>query len=124
RAFTEQQVKALLDATRQDKTATWLRDHAILMLLSTYGLRTGEMVRMRLDDIDWRADRLRVRQSKTGAESFLPLLPRVGEALLNYLRRGRPETEVREVFLSVRAPYGAFRWGGSLYSIIQRRLNQ
>ena len=124
RAFTEQQVKALLETTRQDKTPTGLRDHAILMLLSTYGLRAGEVVRLRLDDIDWRADRLRVRQSKSGVESFLPLLPPVGEALLNYLRRGRPQTEVREVFLRVRAPHGAFPWGGSLHTIIHRRLKQ
>jgi site-specific recombinase XerD len=124
RAFTEQQVKALLETTRQDKTATGLRDHAILMLLSTYGLRAGEVVRLRLDDIDWRADRLRVRQSKSGVESSLPLLLPVGEALLNYLRRGRPQTEVREVFLRVRAPHGAFPWGGSLHTIIHRRLKQ
>jgi site-specific recombinase XerD len=124
RAFTEQQVKALLETTRQDKTPTGLRDHAILMLLSTYGLRAGEVVRLRLDDIDWRAERLRIRQSKSGVESFLPLLPPVGDALLNYLRRGRPQTEVREVFLRVRAPHGAFPWGGSLHTIIQRRLKQ
>jgi site-specific recombinase XerD len=124
RAFTEQQVKALLETTRQDKSPTGFRDHAILMLLSTYGLRAGEVVRLRLDDIDWRAERLRVRQSKSGAESFLPLLPPVGEALLNYLRRGRPQTEIREVFLRVRAPHGAFPWGGSLHTIIHRRLKQ
>ena len=124
RAFTEQQVKTLLETTRQDKTPTGLRDHAILMLLSTYGLRAGEVVRLRLDDIDWRAERLRIRQSKSGVESFLPLPSPVGEALLNYLRRGRPHTEVREVFLRVRAPHGAFPWGGSLHTIIQRRLKQ
>jgi site-specific recombinase XerD len=124
RAFTEQQVKALLDTTRRDKTATGFRDHSILMLLSTYGLRAGEVVRLRLDDIDWRAERLRIRQSKSGAESFLPLLPPGGEALLNYLGRGRPQTEIREVFLRVRAPHGAFPWGGSLHTIIHRRLKQ
>jgi integrase/recombinase XerD len=124
RAFTEQQVKALLETTHQDKSPTGVRDHAILMLLSTYGLRAGEVVRLRLDDIDWRAEQLRVRQSKSGAESCLPLLPPVGEALLNYLRRGRPQTDIREVFLRVRAPHGAFPWGGSLHTIIFRRLKQ
>jgi integrase/recombinase XerD len=124
RAFTEQQVKALLDITLRDKTPTGMRDHAILLLLATYGLRAGEVVRLRLDDIDWRAERLHVRQSKTGVESFLPLLPQVGEALLSYLRRGRPRTKLREVFLRVRAPHGPFPWGGSLHTIIQRRLNQ
>jgi site-specific recombinase XerD len=124
RAFTDEQVKALLETTRQDKTATGLRDYAILMLLSTYGLRAGEVVRLRLDDIEWRADRLLVRQSKSGVELFLPLLPPVGEALLNYLRRGRPQTEIREVFLRVRAPHGAFPRGSCLHCIIHRRLKQ
>ena len=63
RAFTEQQVKALLDTTRRDKTPTGLRDNTILMLLATYGLRAGEVVRLRLDDIDWREERFRIRQS-------------------------------------------------------------
>jgi site-specific recombinase XerD len=124
RAFNEQQVKALLQTTRRDKTPTGLRDHAILMLLSTYGLRAGEVVRLRLEDIEWRAERLRVRQSKTGVESFLPLLPPVGDALLDYLQNGRPQTEVREVFLRVRAPHGPFPSGSSLHTIIQRRLTQ
>ena len=124
RAFTEQQVKTLLDTAKRDKTPTGLRDHAILMLLSTYGLRAGEVVRLRLEDIDWRTERLRIQQSKSGVESFLPLLPPVGEALLNYLRRGRPQTEIREVFLRVRAPHGAFSRGGSLHTIINRRIKQ
>jgi len=46
-----------------------------------------------------RADSLRVRHSKTGACSFLPLMAPVGEALLDYLRRGRPVTDRREVFI-------------------------
>lgn len=124
RAFTEQQVKALLDTTRRDKTPAGVRDHAILMLLSTYGLRAGEVVRLRLDDIDWREERFRVRQSKSGVESWLPLVSSVGEALLKYLQKGRPKTNARQVFLSVRAPYDPFRNGSSLHTVIGRRLKQ
>jgi site-specific recombinase XerD len=124
RAFSDEQVKAMLDTTRQDKTPSGLRDYAILMLLATYGLRAGEVVRLRLDDIDWRAEKLRIQQSKTGNELFLPLLPAVGNALLKYLRRGRPQTEMREVFLRARAPLGPFARGASLYPIIQLRLQQ
>ena len=124
RAFTEQQVKALLDTTRRDETPTGLRDHAILMMLATYGLRAGEVVRLRLDDIDWREERFRVRQSKSGVESWLPLVHSVGEALLQYLQKGRPKTDAREVFLSVRAPYGPFGNGSSLHVVIGRRLAQ
>src|SRR5580700_3803191 len=66
RAFSEEQVRAMLETTSRDKTPSGLRDHAILMLLVTYGLRAGEVVRLRLDDIDWRAEKIRIQQSKTG----------------------------------------------------------
>ena len=124
RAFTEEQVTTMLDTTRRDKTPVGLRDYAILTLLATYGLRAGEVAQLRLDDIDWRAEKLRVRQSKTGNELLLPLVPAVGNALLNYLRRGRPQTELREVFLHARAPLGPFRGGSSLHSVVAHRLRQ
>ena len=125
RAFTEQQVEQLLAVTRCDRRPAGLRDYAILMLLATYGLRAGEVVRLRLEDIDWRGERLRVRQSKTGVESWLPLIAPVGEALLEYLQHGRPKTEWREVFLRVHAPIGPFSRGGSVdTAVINCRLKQ
>jgi site-specific recombinase XerD len=124
RAFTAAQVEAMLAVTRNDRSPVGLRDYAILMLLATYGLRAGEVTRLRLDGIDWRAERLRFRQSKSGGEFLLPLVAPVGEALLAYLERGRPKTDAREVFLRANAPHSPLRWGGSLYSIIQRRRKQ
>jgi len=124
RAFTKEQVEGMLRIARSDRSPVGLRDHAILLLLATYGLRAGEVVRLRLDDIDWREDRIRVRRSKTGVESHLPLVGPVGEALLKYLQKGRPETDAREVFISIRAPYRPFRNGSALYAIVGRRLKQ
>ncbi len=125
RAFREAQVEKLLAVTRQDRRPAGLRDYAILMLLATYGLRAGEIVRLQLEDIDWRSERLRVRQSKTGVESWLPLMAPVGEALLEYLQDGRPKTAWREVFLRVHAPIGPFKRGGSVNSsVISCRLQQ
>jgi site-specific recombinase XerD len=125
RSFTEQQVEKILEVTRRDRRPAGLRDYAILMLLATYGLRAGEVVRLRLEDINWRGERLRVRQSKTGVESWLPLMAPVGEALLEYLQHGRPKTEWREVFLRVHAPIGPFSRGGSVdTSVINCRLKQ
>jgi integrase len=78
---------------------------AILTLLATYGLRAGEITALRLDDIDWRREQLRVRHSKTGHETWLPLVGPVGEALVDYLQKGRPKVSAREIFIRVRAPY-------------------
>lgn len=124
RAFTQAQIDAVLATTRRDRSQTGLRDHARLLMLATYGVRAGEVLRLRLEDIDWREERLRIRQSKTGIESFLPLMPAVGEALLKYLKEGRPETNRREVFLRVRAPFTPLVGSASLAGIILRRLRE
>jgi site-specific recombinase XerD len=123
-ALRAEDVNAVLESTRQDRTPVGLRDYAILMLLSTYGLRAGEVVRLRLEDVEWRGDRLRVRHSKTGTESILPLLSPVGNAILDYLRSGRHQTQAREIFIRVRAPYRPLAAGASLYSTITRRLQK
>jgi site-specific recombinase XerD len=121
--LTSEEISTVADSTRKDQGPKGLRDYAILTLLSTYGLRAGEIVRLKLEDIDWRADRIRVLHSKTSAHSFLPLLPTVGDALLEYLRRGRPLTDAREVFIRTCAPYQGFAQGSSLYTVIRGRLD-
>jgi integrase len=114
----------VLQSAKKDNTPKGLRDQAILLLLATYGLRAGEVTALRLDDFDWRKDRLRVRHSKIGCESFLPLLAPVGEAILAYLRNGRPRTKARELFLRVRAPFQSLRAGSSLYHMVEGRLQK
>lgn len=118
--FTDAQVQAMLAATRRDRTAVGRRDYAVLMLLATYGLRAGEITRLRLDDIDWRRERFRITQSKTSRASQLPLMAPVGEALLDYLQCVRPASKHREVFLFARAPYRPFARGSSLYATVER----
>jgi integrase/recombinase XerD len=118
-ALSAEQISAVLKNTRKDRSPLGYRDYAMLLLLSTYGLRDGEITRLRLEDIDWRAETLHIRHSKTGASSQLPLMAEVGGALLNYLRRDRPKTDVREIFIRTRAPY---RRLSSLYSEVRRRL--
>lgn len=118
-ALSAEQISGVLKSTGKDGSPMGYRDYAILLLLSTYGLRDGEITHLRLEDIDWRAETLHIRHSKTGANSQLPLMAEVGEALLNYLRLGRPTTDAREIFIRMRAPYRPL---SSLYSEIRRRL--
>ena len=107
---------------RHKKTARpkGLRDYAILTLLSTYGVRAGEITALRLDDVDWRKEIVRIRHSKTGAISYLPLLPEVGEAVLKYLQDSRPKTHFREMFIRSKAPYRPFTGGSSLHGFVRR----
>ena len=113
------QIAAVLEHARADKTPAGLRDHANLQLLASYGLRSGEIRNLRIEDIDWRSETIRVRHSKTGACSFLPLMAPAGEAMLAYLRSGRPATDAREIFIRTRAPYRKLE---KLYSLVRRRL--
>nr|WP_239000593.1 site-specific integrase [Novosphingobium pentaromativorans] len=113
------QIAAVLATTQEDRSPRGLRDYAILQLLATYGLREGEICRLRLDDVDWRAESLRICHTKTNAYSYMPLMVTVGEALLDYLRLGRPQVEVREIFVRSCAPYIAMT---NLYGMIRGRL--
>lgn len=84
------------------------RDYALLLMMSSYGLGAGEIIRLTLDDIDWQAATIRVHRPKTGAEFLLPLLPAVARALAAYLRLGRPiHAQTRNLFITLRAPHGA-----------------
>ncbi len=121
-ALRANDVAQVLAATRRDRTPKGIRDYAILMLLSRYGLRAGEITALRLEDIDWRKEVLRIHQSKTDYLSCLPLLPEVGEAILKYLQKARPKTPIREIFIRCYAPYRPFKDGSSLYGLIQCRL--
>lgn len=118
-ALSRDQIAAVLEAASKDRSPLGLRDYAILQLLALYGLRSGEVSRLRLEDVDWRGDVLHIRHSKTGARSVLPLMESVGEALIAYLQHGRPETDAREIFVRTRAPYVPMV---RIYSAVRRRI--
>jgi site-specific recombinase XerD len=120
-ALRPEEVQAVLEVARQDFSRVGRRDYALLMLLATYGLRAGEVVALRLEDINWKKEIIRLRHSKTGADSELPLLPEPGEAVLSYLENARPQSELRELFLQLQAPYRAYR-GSILNCVIGSRL--
>lgn len=87
------------------RTAIGRRDHAILLLLARLGLRAGEVAAIELDDIDWIEGRIRV-QGKGSQVDWLPLPEDVGEAIVRYLKRGRPSSDSRKLFLKSIAPHG------------------
>lgn len=94
------------------------RDYALIILLLRLGLRRGEVARLALDDIDWRAGEL-VIHGKGGRDDRLPLPADVGAAIAAYLRRGRPASDRREVFLRARAPYAPIA-PGTVASTVRR----
>ncbi len=103
RGIEPEAARALLGACDR-RTALGRRDYAVLITLLRLGLRAGEVARLRLDDLDWRAGEL-VVHGKSARHDRLPLPVDVGEAISAYLRRGRPRSDRREVFLRARAPF-------------------
>jgi len=84
--------------------AKGLRNRAILLLLARLGLRASEVLRLCLEDIDWRQGKLLVRAGKNHRERILPLPEDVGAALASYLKDGRPAGNQRAVFLNLCPP--------------------
>ena len=105
RSISREQVGRVLGAVDR-RTACGKRDYAILLLLVTYGLRAREVAALTLDDIDWKRDRLAVPGRKAGHSTAFPLSAVVGEALVDYLRHGRPASSDRHVFFRAVAPAG------------------
>ena len=103
RSISRNEVRCLLAAVDRS-SARGRRDYAILVLLATYGLRAGDVIRLTLDDIDWRHDRLRVPGRKAGNSTGYPLAGPVAEALADYIRNDRPATSERRVFFRAVAP--------------------
>lgn len=91
--------------TPDRRTAQGRRDLAILLILVTYGVRGGQASLLTLDDIDWRGMTIRFPAAKRGRRIEVPLTAPVGEAITDYLRRGRPGADSRRLFLTLLPPF-------------------
>jgi integrase/recombinase XerD len=117
RGIAKHEAQALL-ASCDRRTPIGRRDYALILTLLRLGLRRGEVAGLRLDDIDWRSGEL-VVVGKGGRGDRLPLPTDVGEAIAAYLRRGRPTSDRREIFLRARAPFEPMA-AGTVASTVRR----
>jgi site-specific recombinase XerD len=83
------------------------RDHVILLLLARLGLRAGDIVQLRLGDIDWEGAGIQV-SGKGHRQTRLPLTQEIGDAIVAYLQDGWPRTDTDVLFIRSRAPFRAF----------------
>jgi integrase/recombinase XerD len=96
-------VQRLIATTTGDRPLD-VRDRALLLLLAVYGLRSGEVRTLKLDDVDWERNLLFIPRTKGRRIEPYPLSATVGEAIVQYLQRVRPRSLYRELFLTVEAP--------------------
>ncbi len=106
RAITWSEVERVL-AVPDRRAPVGKRDYAILLLLATYGLRAREVAALQLDDVDWHRAQLHVGARKNGHSTLYPLSATVGDAIVDYLRSGRPSVADRHIFLRTIAPFTA-----------------
>jgi len=119
---TWEQVSRVIAETDGMKPAQ-LRARAVLLLLAVYGMRAGEVRRLRLDDVDWKQERIHVIRSKSGRHETYPLDAEVGNAIARYLRHARPRHDSRILFLSVETPFRPISYG-ALYHLVHYRLSR
>lgn len=104
-------------------TTVEIRDRAVLLLLARMGLRAGDVWRLRLSDIDWRAGRLRLH-GKSRRGTMLPLPQDAGDALLAYIENARPVVSADRVFLRTQAPFTPLRSSAEIAGIVARILKR
>ena len=96
------------------------RNYAIIMLVARLGLRASDVSRLQFENLHWITSTVEIKQFKTGKELILPLLPDVGNAIVDYLKYGRPKSEESYVFLAERPPYGHFATSNVVTHVVRR----
>jgi integrase/recombinase XerD len=123
RAISAEEVERVL-ATCNTESEYGRRERAIVLLLARLGLRAGEVIRLRIDDIDWTRGCVAVRAGKTHRERSLPLSQEVGDALALYLRQSRPGSTYRELFLRCYPPFKPLCKSVSICTLVQKLLKR
>ena len=121
--LSEDEVNALLK-TVDRASPLGRRDYAVLMLAARYGMRVSDIRQLSIDHINWRRREISMRQSKTGRPLLLPLLYDVSEALIDYLRNGRPESQFRNIFVRHVAPHEPYSPNNNMPGISREALRR
>ena len=120
KSLAPEQVEAVIRSC-DARTAAGRRDRAIVLLLARLGLRAGEVAAMTLGDLDWDTGVVSVT-GKGPRREALPLPREVGEALVAWLRDGRPQCPTRHVFVRLHAPHVGFAGAVAVINVVQRAL--
>ena len=96
------------------------RDYAIVMLVASTGLRAGDVINLRLSDINWEKKEIFITQNKTTEPLTLPLMDAAGWALIDYIKYARPESQFNNVFLRHLSPFEPFTSASAFYNLLTK----
>ena len=121
--WTPEEIRQLLSAINR-RTAIGKRDYAMILLAVLLGMRAGDICALNFKEIDWRKKVITYTQQKSGKINTLPLLPPIGEAIIDYLKNGRLDSDCDNVFIRHIHPYGAIASSSTLSETIKRYMRQ
>lgn len=114
--YTKDEVERLIGAIDRS-SPKGKRDYAMILITAKLGLRATDVCDLKFNSILWERNLIVLNQNKTGEMIELPLLAEIGEAIIDYLKYGRPQSELPYVFLHVTSPYDRLN-RSTLHSII------
>lgn len=121
-AYSQEEIQQLLSCIDRGNPKG-KRDYAMVLIAARLGLRASDICRLSFDDIKWESNTIELIQEKTDERIVLPLLIDVGEAIIDYIKYGRPSVRNQEVFLRLSAPIGPMK-APTLHSIVTHYLNK
>ena len=118
--FTRSQILKILDAVDR-KTPTGKRDYAMILLASELGMRSGDICHLKLETLKWSENKIRFIQEKTYKQIILPMSRKIGEAIIAYIKNGRPKSSSKYIFIRHYAPY-EYLTNGTTHSMMRKYL--
>lgn len=121
-AYSQKEIHGLLQCIDRGNPKG-KRDYAMLLIAVRLGVRASDICRLTFNNFKWESNTIEFRQNKTGDSIVLPLLNDVGEAVIDYIKHGRPCTDTDKVFLRLFAPIGPMK-APTLHSIVTHYMNK
>lgn len=106
--YTPEEI-AKIESVIERNTVLGKRNYAMVLLASRLGLRSSDIRKLKFEDIDWERKKIRIVQLKTQKSLELPLLTSVGDAIIDYIQNGRPQSRVKKIFITHNYPYDTIR---------------
>jgi site-specific recombinase XerD len=120
--YTREEVESLI-ASIERSSPKGKRDYAMVLITARLGLRATDVCCLTFENIQWEQSLIVLNQKKTGERIELPLLSEIGEAIIDYLKYGRPESDLPYIFLHVNHPYDRLN-SSTLHSIVSLYLRR
>lgn len=121
-AYSQEEIQKMLSSIDRGNPKG-KRDYAMLLIAVRLGLRASDICGLTFDNFKWESNEIKLIQKKTKEAVVLPLLNDVGEAVIDYIKYGRPDVNDLEIFLRLSAPVGPMA-APTLHSIVTEYMNK